>query len=81
MNFYSTSSVAVPGRVVHIVMDETADDPFAEAKMEEVFATTGGEGELKATTIGVYHNHTLVVGTIVHNMMVCDVPYLIYGDE
>ena len=44
--------LSMPGRV-----DETADDPFAEAKREEVFATTGGEGELKATTIGVYRNH------------------------
>ena len=66
--------------MVHIVVDETADDPFAGAKLEEVFATSGEEGELKATTIGVYHNHTLVVGTIMDNLMVCEAPYLIYGD-
>ena len=46
--------------------------------MEEVFVTAGEEDELKAPTIGVYYNHTLVVGTVVHNMMVCEVPYLIY---
>ena len=40
--------------------------------------TAGEEDELKAPTIGVYYNHTLVVGTAVHNMMVCEVPYLIY---
>ena len=71
----------MPGRVVHIAVNETADDPFADAKMEEVFATTGEEGELKSCTVGVYHNHTLVVGTIFQNLMVCDVPYLIYGEE
>ena len=64
--------------MVHIAVDEDSADPFAAAKVEEVFVTSGGDGELTMPTIGVYHNHTLIVGTVMHNMMVCEVTYLIY---
>ena len=71
-------SLKVPGKILHITANEDSPTPFSGAKVEEVFVTAGEEDELNAPTIGVYYNHTLMIGTILHNLMICEVPFLIY---
>ena len=70
------SSIPVPGRILHVAIDQNAERPFDDYKVEEVFSTTGEK--IGSTSGVVYHKHILLVGTIRTGMMVCNAPYLIY---
>ena len=69
-------SEPVPGRVLHIAIDQTAELPFTNCKIEAVLSTSGEK--INAMTAGLYHRGKLLVGTIRKDMWICDVPYLMY---
>ena len=69
-------SVPMPGRILHIAIDEKSERPFTDCKIEEVMSNTGVK--INAVTIGLYHRGRLLLGTIRKDMMMCDVPYLMY---
>ena len=70
------TSVPCGGRVLHVAIDETAERPFDDYQVEEVFSTSGKM--IGGTSGTLYHNKKLLVGTIRTGLMVCDAPYLIY---
>ena len=70
------ASIPVPGRILHVAIDQNAEMPFDEYKVEEVFSTTGEK--IGGTSGVVYHKNKLLVGTIRTGMMICNVPYVIY---
>ena len=70
------SSIPSPGQVIHIAVNESSDQPFMGSEIEEVFATNGQE--MGPTSVGVYYDNILAVGSICGNMMVCEVSYLMY---
>lgn len=59
-----------------MTVDEESSLPFSESKIEEVFASNGEE--IRATSMAVYYNHTLVIGSIHTELTVCEVCYLMY---
>ena len=61
---------------MHIAVDQNADMPFADCKVEEVLSTSGEK--INAVTTGLYHRGKLLLGTIRKDMWICDVPYLMY---
>ena len=62
--------------MIHIAVNESSEQPFTGVEIEEVFATNGQE--MTATSVGVYYNNTLVLGSMCGSMMVCEVSYLMY---
>ena len=62
-----------------MTVDENSPLPFFESKIEEVFASDGEE--VSATSMAVYYNHTLVIGSIHTELTVCEVSYLMYGQD
>ena len=70
-------SEPMPGRILHVAIDQNAEMPFtADCKIEAVLSTSGEM--INAMTAGLYHRGKLLVGTIRKDMWMCDVPYLIY---
>ena len=69
-------SVPMPGRVLQIAIDQDSNQPFTDCKIEEVMSTSGVI--INAVTTGLYHRGKLLLGTIRRDMMMCDVPYLMY---
>ena len=76
--YYKDRSIPIAGRVIHITVDASASLPFNNSKMEEVFSSTG-EG-FSVTTISVYHEGKLLIGTVCGQMMYCKVPFLMYPE-
>ena len=70
-------SYPMPGRVVHLAIDQNSDQPFTDCKIEEVVSNSG-ENMINAITMGLYHRGKLLLGTIRKDMMMCDVPRLMY---
>ena len=61
---------------MHLAIDQSADLPFTDCKIEEVLSTSGDK--INAVTTGLYHRGKLLLGTIRKDMCMCDVPYLMY---
>ncbi len=74
--YFADRSTEVPSQIVHIAIDENASSPFESYQVEELFATTGDI--ISATTVGVYSDGQLLIGTIGKDMLYCEVPYLMY---
>ena len=62
----------VEGRLFHIAMSEEEEEPFSYTKsqIEEKFETDGTD--FGAMTIGVYCNNKLLLGTVGHDLMLCN---------
>ena len=69
-------SEPMPGRILHIAIDQDADLPFTNCKIEEVLSTSGEK--INAVTIGLYHRGNLLVGNLRKDMWMCEVPYLMH---
>lgn len=67
-------SVPLPGRVLHVAINQNSEKPFTNCNVEAVVSTSGVK--IKAVTIGLYHRGRLLLGTVRKDMMTCDVPYL-----
>ena len=69
--YVHNQSYPVEGRILHIAVSEEEDLPFSSTKSitDEVFATDGRE--LGATSVGLYFNRQLLIGTILGDMMYC----------
>lgn len=63
--------------MLHIVVDEDSEKPFTNAKIESVYESDGSNG-LGAISAAAYSNGTLLLGTVLTNMAVCDIGYLQY---
>ena len=74
--YFVNHSTPVASRILHVSIDESATMPFTGSKVEEVFSSDGED--FGATTIGLYHDGKLLVGTIAKDMMYCEVPTLMY---
>ena len=74
--YVTNHSEPMPGRVLHIAVDQNSDEPFTDCQIEEVVSTTGER--INAVTTGLYHRGKLLLGTIRKDMMLCEVPYLMY---
>jgi hypothetical protein len=68
--------VPIPGRILHIAIDQAAELPFTDCKIAAVLSTSGEK--INAMTAGLYHRGKLLVGTIRKDMWMCDIPYLMY---
>ena len=66
----------MPGRIIHVAIDQNSDLPFTDCKIEEVLSTTGEK--INGVTTGLYHRGKLLLGTIRKDMWMCDVPHLMY---
>ena len=62
-----------------MTVDENSPLPFSETKIDKVFASD--EEEVSATSMAIYYNHTLVIGFIHTEFKVCEVHYLMYGQD
>ena len=62
--------------VTHMTVDEESPTPFSESKIEVVFMTSGED--ISAVSKAVYHNHTLAIGSVFSNLVVCDVHHLMF---
>ena len=69
-------SEPMPGKVMHIAIDQNADLPFTDYKIEEVVSYSGES--INAVSSGLYYQGKLLLGTIRKDMWMCDVPYLMY---
>ena len=76
LKYIHNHSEPMPGRVLHIAVDQNSNEPFTDCKIEEVVSTTGKW--INAVTIGLYHRGKLLLGTVRKDMMLCEVPYLMY---
>ena len=76
--YFHDHSVPVKNKILHIRIDPSTSLPFDDVSMEQVFSSNADEGVVGAITIGLYARNRLVVGTIAHDMMLCDVHYLGY---
>ena len=79
VEYFKYRRMAVPGRCLHLRLDQKAERPFDNVFIEEVFSSTGEDGMVGAVTGCVHANGKLVVGTVAKDMMVCDAPYLMYN--
>ena len=61
-----------------MAIDQKKELPFENYLIEEVFSSTGKDGVVGAVTGCVYSEGRLVLGTIAKDMMLCDVPYVMY---
>ncbi len=77
-NYFHDQSVPVASQILHVSIDQNADLPFTDYKIEEVFSSTGKDGVVGAVTGCVYTQGKLLVGTISRDMMLCDAPYVMY---
>ena len=68
-----------PGAILYMTVDENSSLPFSESKIEEVFASDGEK--VSTTSIAVYYNNTLVIGSIHTEITVYEVRYLMYGQD
>ena len=69
-------SEPMPGRILHVAIDQNADLPFTDYQIEAVLSTSGEK--INAVTMGLYHRGKLLVGNLRKDMWMCDVPYLMY---
>ena len=76
LDYFGNHSIEVPSKILHIVIDEQASSPFERHQIEEVFATAGDI--VSATTVAVYQEGKLLIGTIGKDMLYCNVTYLLY---
>ena len=76
IKYIRNHSIPVPGRVVHVAIDQYSDEPFTDCKIEEVVSNSGVR--ISAVTTGLYHRGRLLLGTVRKDMMLCEVPYLMY---
>ncbi len=76
LKYFTDRSTEVAGQILHIAIDEQASSPFESFRVEEVFATAGDL--ISATTVGLYSDGKLLIGTIGKDMLYCEVPHLIY---
>ena len=53
--------VLLPGAILHMTVDEYFPVPFSQSNIEKVFDSYG---EISATSMSIYYNHTLVIGSI-----------------
>ncbi len=70
------TSTPCGGRILHVPVNEGAELPFEEPRVEEVFSTSGRL--ISATSAGLYHNGKLLVGSIRTGVMLCEAPFTIY---
>ncbi len=64
--------------IFHITTDELADNPFEKSKVELVYSSDGSI-EVGAISSAAYANGTLLLGSVLTNMLICDVHYLEYN--
>ena len=64
------------GKIVHVAIDQNADLPFADCKIEEVLSYSGES--INSISIGLYHRGKLLLRTIGKDMWMCDVSYLMH---
>ena len=76
LKYIHNHSEPMPGKIMHIAIDQSSDLPFTNCKIEEVLSTSGEK--INAMTTGLYHRGKLLVGTIRKDMWMCEVPYLMY---
>ena len=77
-DYFKDRSVAVASRCLHVHLDQGAELPFDNSTVEEVFSSTG-EGEMVGSiSVCMYAEGRLLAGSVGHDMMMCDVPYLMY---
>ena len=76
--YFHDHSVPVRSKILHIRIDPSASLPFDNVAIEEVFSSNADEGVVGSVSIGLYARNRLVVGTIAHDMMLCDMHYLRY---
>ena len=69
-------SEPMPGKIVHITIDQSVDLPFTDCKIEEVLSYSGES--INGISMGLYHRGKLLLGTMRKDMWMCDVPYLMY---
>ena len=69
-------SVHVSSRILHVTVNEESALPFTNSQVEEVFASKGDI--ISATSVGAYHNGKLLVGTVMKDMLLCEVDFLLY---
>lgn len=77
-DYFKDRSVPVPSKCLHVRLDQKAEFPFDNFTMEEVFSSTGDDGVVGSVSVCMYAEGQLLVGTIGHDMMLCDAPYLMY---
>ena len=68
-----------PGAILHLTIDEKSSLLFSKWKIEQVFAFDSED--VSATSMAVYYNHTLVIGSTYTELTVCEVRYLMYGQD
>ena len=67
----------VPALVLRLIVNENSNKPFEGAKVEAVYQSDGDNG-IGAISVAAYSNNTLLLGSVLTNMAVCDVNYLQY---
>ena len=61
---------------MHIAINQNAELPFTDYKIEEVLSTSGEN--INAVSTGLYHRGKLFLGTMRKDMWMCDVSHLMY---
>lgn len=75
-DYIHNHSMPSPGRILHVAVDEKSKLPFDSVKIEDVLTTSGER--ISAVSMGLYFRGKLLVGTVRKDMLICDVPYLMY---
>lgn len=76
-DYFKDRSVAVASKCLHVRMDPSAELPFSNSTMEEVFSSDG-EALMGAVSVCMYVQGRLLLGSIGMDMTMCDAPYLMY---
>ena len=77
-DYFHDRTVAVPSRCLHVRLDQVAELPFDKYSVEAVLSSTGEDGVIGMISACLYAEGRLVAGSVGHDMMLCDAPYLMY---
>lgn len=77
-NLKDPKHVNVSSLIVHITVDEESENPFENSKIEQVFQSNGLEYSVGAISTALYHNNTLLLGSVSNDLVVCQVNHLLY---
>ena len=77
--YFKDRTVPMPALCLHVHLNTMPEElPFTNYSIEEVLSSTGEDGVVGTISVCMYSQGRLVVGSVGHDMMLCNAPYLMH---
>ena len=76
--YFKDRNVAVASRCLHVHLNQGAELPFDNSTIEAVLSSSGSGEIIGTTSVCVYTEGRLLAGSVGHDIMMCETPYLMY---